>query len=143
MPRYLSVMPRGFRRQTRRSEPFPGNPGYETLDPTSEGGGGMATALDVAAYILAKSGAMSAMKLQKLVYYAKAWHLVWDEQSLYSEPIEAWANGPVVRALYNCHRGRFTVSPGDIAGNPDGLTHAEKESVDVVLDFYGDWSAHQ
>jgi len=46
---------------------------------------------DVAAYILKKQGEMSAMKLQKLVYYSQAWSLVWDEKPLFRAQIEAWA----------------------------------------------------
>ena len=70
----------------------------------------MATVHDVAAAILEREGPMTAMKLQKLVYYCQAWHLVWDEEPLFPERIEAWANGPVVHALYDKHRGSFTVS---------------------------------
>lgn len=36
----------------------------------------MASVFDVAAYVLEKMGPMSAMKLQKLVYYSQAWALV-------------------------------------------------------------------
>ena len=68
----------------------------------------MATVHDVAAYILEHHGPMTAMKLQKLVFtYSQAWSLVWDEQALFPERIEAWANGPVVPALYDQHRRRF------------------------------------
>lgn len=70
----------------------------------------MASAHDVAAYILKRMGQMTAMKLQKLVYYSQAWSLVWDEAPLFNERIEAWANGPVVRELYEAHRGQFQVS---------------------------------
>lgn len=92
---------------------------------------------DVAAYIVQKMGTLSTMKLQKLVYYAQAWSLVWDEQPLFNEPIEAWANGPVVRDLFYFHRGRFSVSSIPI-GNPDLLNENQKETIDAVLDFYGD-----
>ena len=63
--------------------------------------------LDVAAYILDKRGKMSTWKLQKLCYYAQAWSLVWDEEPLFEENIEAWANGPVVPRLYRKHQGQF------------------------------------
>ncbi len=96
----------------------------------------MATAKDVAAYILTKLGAMTAMKLQKLVYYSQAWSLVWDETPLFNDRIEAWANGPVVPSLYECHRGEFSVSSIP-QGDPNQLTESQKESVDKVLDFYG------
>jgi len=38
---------------------------------------------DVAAYILSKKAPMPAMKLQKLVYYAQSWSLVWDDEPLF------------------------------------------------------------
>ena len=103
----------------------------------------MATAHDVAAYILRQQGAMSAMKLQKIVYYAQAWHLVWDEEKLFSDPIEAWANGPVVYALFDRPRGRFEVSPPWSAGNPENLTQDERETIDAVLFSYGSLSGRQ
>ncbi len=79
---------------------------------------------------------MTAMKLQKLVYYAQAWSLVWDERPLFPERIEAWANGPVVPALYGEHRGQFEV--GSIErGDPAALTDAERATVDAVLAGYG------
>lgn len=100
----------------------------------------MATAHDVAAYILKGCGSMSAMKLQKLVYYSQAWHLVWDEEPLFAEPVEAWANGPVIRELYDGHRGQFTVSSWP-AGDPDAMTAEERGSVDAIIKHYGDKSA--
>jgi uncharacterized phage-associated protein len=92
---------------------------------------------DVAAYILKKQGEMSAMKLQKLVYYSQAWSLVWDEKPLFRAQIEAWANGPVVRSLYDKHRGQFAVKTwpsGDLAK----VSGAARKSIDAVLSFYGD-----
>ena len=95
---------------------------------------------DVAAYILAKMGAMTTMKLQKLVYYSQAWSLVWDEAPLFEEAIEAWANGPVVRELFNSHRGSYEISTMPI-GNPRLLSQEQQETVDAVLEYYGDKSA--
>ena len=96
----------------------------------------MTTAHDIAAYILEHHGEMTTMKLQKLVYYSQAWSLVWDEKPLFRERIEAWANGPVVRSLYNEHRGSFKVSEWP-RGNSTKLSPAQKETVDAVLDYYG------
>ncbi len=53
----------------------------------------MASCLDVAEYILREMGPVTAMKLQKLVYYSQAWSLVWDEEPIFEEEIQAWANG--------------------------------------------------
>jgi uncharacterized phage-associated protein len=102
--------------------------------------GNMATAHDIAAYILMRLGAITAMKLQKLVYYAQAWSLVWDESPLFGERIEAWANGPVIPALYESHRGEFKVESIPL-GNPQRLSENERETVDKVLEFYGDKSS--
>lgn len=104
----------------------------------------MAAAQDVAAHILDLLRApVTAMKLHKLVYYAYAWHLVWEERRLFHDPIEAWANGPVVPALYDVHRGEFEIPPGRIPGDPGRLTKAERESVAAVVEAYGGKSAHE
>ena len=100
----------------------------------------MANAHDVAAYILQKQSPMTAMKLQKLVYYSQAWSLVWDERPLFSETIEAWANGPVVPALYREHRGQFTVASWP-TGNPSALSLDEQDTVNAVCKFYGQYTA--
>lgn len=97
----------------------------------------MANVFDVAAYILKKKKALTAMKLQKLVYYAQAWSLVWDEKPLFEERIEAWANGPVCPALYAAHAGKFTITQ-ETRGVAKNLTTDEKETIDAILRDYGD-----
>ena len=96
----------------------------------------MISALDVAAFILREKGAMTAMKLQKLVYYSQAWALVWEEKPLFPEEIQAWANGPVVPELFKVHRGKFKVRsiPG---GDPEKVDAAQAESIRGVLKCYG------
>lgn len=96
----------------------------------------MVSAHDVAAYILDQQGPLSAMKLQKLVYYAQAWSTVWDDRPLFPERIEAWANGPVVRELYDLHRGQFEVR-GWPRGNAAALDEDQRSTVDAVLRYYG------
>jgi uncharacterized phage-associated protein len=96
----------------------------------------MVSAHDVAAYILSKQGPLSAMKLQKLVYYSQAWSTVWDDKPLFRERIEAWANGPVVRELYDLHRGQFEVRAWP-QGNEAALNEEQRSTVDAVLGYYG------
>jgi uncharacterized phage-associated protein len=103
----------------------------------------MADVKDVASYILSARGPMSAMKLQKLCYYSQAWHLVWEDRALFDAQVQAWANGPVIPDLYRLHRGQLSVSAADIEGDPDALDAGEAGSIDTVLDFYGDMTAHQ
>jgi uncharacterized phage-associated protein len=97
--------------------------------------------IDVADYILQKHDKMSAMKLQKLVYYAQAWHLVWEDKELFDEEIQAWANGPVVPYLYDIHRGSFSIAPGFFKGDILRLTAKSKDVIDRILKFYGDKDA--
>jgi uncharacterized phage-associated protein len=47
---------------------------------------------------------ISNLKLQKLVYYAQAWHLALHHQPLFDEDFEAWIHGPVIPALYQEHK---------------------------------------
>ncbi len=103
----------------------------------------MANVFDVAYYILKKNGASSHMKLQKLVYYSQAWSLVWDEKPLFDEPVQAWANGPVIPALFAHLKGKFTVSASDLDANlsVNGLSEAEQETINLVLDFYANRDA--
>lgn len=100
----------------------------------------MASVHDVANYILKKRGAMTAMKLQKLVYYCQAWSLVWDERPMFRERVVAWANGPVVPALYTLHRGAFRVSNWP-HGTSQKLGTDAKDTIESVLSFYGDKTA--
>lgn len=123
-----------FDTETRGSRKGLGSPEYEERDEVPAQP--RVSALDVAEYILRKLGPMSTMKLQKLVYYCQAWSLVWDEVPLFEEAVEAWANGPVIRKLYNYHKGRFTIDKV-CTGNPDLLKAHHKETIDAVVEFYG------
>ncbi|MBP0030303.1 Panacea domain-containing protein [Roseofilum sp. Guam] len=43
---------------------------------------------------------ISNLTLQKLVYYAQAWHLALYDEPLFAEDFEAWIHGPVIPSLY-------------------------------------------
>jgi uncharacterized phage-associated protein len=102
----------------------------------------MSNAFDTASYILKKQGPMSAMKLQKLVYYSQAWSLVWDEAPLFNDEIQAWANGPVLPKLYEAHRGEYLVTPALVEDKAENnLNETQKETIDTVLKAYGEKSA--
>lgn len=103
----------------------------------------MASIADVASYILHRAAPMTSMKLQKLCFYAYGYHLAWEERSLFPEHFEAWANGPVSPVLYKLHRGRYRLGEGEIAGDPQALDDGERESVNLVLDGLGKFTAHQ
>lgn len=100
---------------------------------------------DVALFILESLGAMSTMKLQKLVYYCQAWSLVWDEKPIYNEKIEAWVNGPVIPALFEYHKRRYCVNSHFMSrkGNVELLTSEQIETISAVLEFYGDMNPQE
>lgn len=87
---------------------------------------------------------MSPLKLQKLVYYAQAWHLTIFKKPLFEEKIEAWVHGPVIPSIYE----RFKATP--IHSNIDipnsGVEAAEFEpETNIILKevsaIYGEHSA--
>jgi uncharacterized phage-associated protein len=96
--------------------------------------------MDVAQYILEQSGPMTSMKLQKLVYYSQAWSTVWDDDVLFNEQVQAWDNGPVVRELWEVNRGKFKIVSVE-SGKAAIIDAARRETVDRVLEFYGDKNA--
>lgn len=98
------------------------------------------TVHDLAAYILGECGSMTHMKLQKLVYYSQAWALVWDEEPIFSEKIQAWANGPVVRELWDAHKGEYIIERS-ASGDAAKLKTEHRDTVDSVLKYYGKRSA--
>lgn len=100
----------------------------------------MAKVDDVAAALIERVGPMPAMKLQKLVYYCQAWHLVWEGKALFSASTQAWANGPVVPMLYRQHRGDFWVQDWP-SGDRNALRQSEVSTVEAIVGHYGDKEA--
>jgi len=47
---------------------------------------------------------VSNLKLQKLVYYAQAWHLALYDIPLFQEDFQAWVHGPVIPELYQNYK---------------------------------------
>lgn len=98
-----------------------------------------ASVFDVAEYILSKSGTISTMMLEKLAYYCQAWSLAWFHTRLFPQDFQAWEHGPVCRNLFERHKRRYVVSPGDIGDDKKHeLSETEKRLIDNVLAVYGD-----
>lgn len=95
---------------------------------------------DVAAALLAETGSVTTMKLQKLAYYSQAWHLVFHGDALFDDAIEAWPQGPVTRSLYDKHRKKRQVSQWP-HGDQSKLAPLELRTVRWVAAKYGSFSA--
>ena len=99
----------------------------------------MANVVAVAEHVLKRLGSSSTMKLQKIVYYSQAYHLVRYGQPLFCERIEAWRNGPVIRDLYDLHAHEFVISDGyfGIDLTTGQLQEHEVAAIDHVVNVLG------
>lgn len=50
------------------------------------------------------------LKLQKLIYYAQAWHLATFKEPIFTEDFQAWVHGPVILSVYHKYK-RFSWNP--------------------------------
>lgn len=107
----------------------------------------MKSALDVARYFLSRldreaGDTISPLKLQKLIYYAQAWSLVFRNQPLFYQDIEAWVHGPIVREVWNNYQDykyRDIPEPTDFV--EINFAEDEIEVLEEVWNVYGELSA--
>lgn len=62
----------------------------------------MADIFEVAEWFLCKKS-FTHKQLQKLCYYAQAWHLALLKEPLFAEEFQAWIHGPVSPILYHAY----------------------------------------
>ena len=104
----------------------------------------MANIFDVASYVLKQTGSITSMKLQKLVYYSQAWSLAWDDEPLFDEDFQAWANGPVCPELFQAHKGFFRLPIDFFVNRTNGaLTKDQVDTIDAVLKDYAGMAPHE
>ena len=92
----------------------------------------MASVFDVAAYLIERHGPMTAIRLQKLVYYSQAWSIVWDSKAIFPERVMDWKDGPVIDALCDSRDGKIRFD-AIAAGDSERLNDSERQIVDLVL----------
>ncbi|WP_181350472.1 Panacea domain-containing protein [Thalassobacillus sp. CUG 92003] len=101
---------------------------------------------EVASYFLSKSEPgspteITPLKLQKLVYYAQAWHLALTDGEIVDCDFEAWIHGPVCRELYSEYRHHgFDVIPKPLFSDNTRVNGKSKQLLDKVWNLYGDKS---
>ena len=80
------------------------------------------------------------LQVQKLLYFAQAWHLMSLERPLFDEDMEAWPHGPVVPSVWHQFK-EHGWQPLPQGGDSEGI-YGESDKVLVqVLDIYGSFSA--
>ncbi len=86
------------------------------------------------------SKGLDALKLQKLLYYTKAWGLVFNKgEEIFPDEFQAWIHGPANPKVYQTFKGFDFKAPhpeyADI--NFDTFSPKEKEVLDMIWNIYG------
>lgn len=104
--------------------------------------------IELAKYIINKladkNQKVNHLKLQKLLYYIQAWHLVYMDEPLFDSEFEAWLHGPVVRKVWDYYKSKSIMLddlPREAEVNIE-LTEEQKEIINDVLEEYGDKSGY-
>lgn len=96
---------------------------------------------DYIVWLRAKEGDVTTnLHVQRLLYYAQAWHLAIYDEPLFPETFEAWAVGPVIPKVYfsfSDYQSR-PIDPPPIDWKPP---EEFKEHVDEVMETYGGFSS--
>ena len=116
------------------------------------------SAVDLARWILPESSPMTLRKLQKILYYAQAWSLVWEDVPLFKEKIVACSCcGPMIVELQEYAISQFAKLPPKKKGVYEvfnthmdlcfhGLPHKgqklKKSQEKTVLDVYQTYNNH-
>lgn len=101
----------------------------------------MCKAYDVACYMINREP-MDNLKVQKLLYYCQAVHLVLNGSSakpLFTDEIQAWQYGPVVTNVYHKFK-KYGLDSILIQKTRSNLAEDELQTVSMVLDYYGKMS---
>ncbi|MGH9165108.1 MAG: Panacea domain-containing protein, partial [Acidimicrobiales bacterium] len=96
------------------------------------------SAHDVARELRGRLPGLGAVGLHKLLYYCQGWHLAHTGRVLFSEPVEAWANGPVVASLWRCEAHEDRPRPERRILEPEALA-----TVGYVVSRYGNLTPQQ
>jgi len=105
--------------------------------------------IEVAKYFIKKSQdefekkpsrKLDALKLQKLLYYAKAWNLVLNKgHKIFKDDFQAWVHGPANQKVWHYFQGfDFSVKHPEITQETfKHITNEEKKVLDMVWHSYG------
>lgn len=90
-----------------------------------------------------KGDSITPLKLQKLVYYAQAWHYTVFNEPLFDDKIEAWTHGPVVKSLWekfkNVGRDSF-IDVAEIDFTMPSFSNSTRTLLEEVNKIYGEHS---
>ena len=108
----------------------------------------MTTASEVADYLITlaheQGDGVSNLKLQKLLYYAQAWHLGLYGEPLFPEKFQAWPSGPVIPKLFwRYHEyGIGSIPRPEMAPPPSSATAEFLDEVAAAYMPFDVWQLH-
>jgi uncharacterized phage-associated protein len=114
----------------------------ETVGQTQDAG-----VINVAKFFLSKIDVeaeeiITPLKLQKLIYYAQAWLLVFLDRSFFDEDFQAWVHGPVVPNLYfEFKKHGYCSIPKATNFDKTVFKSDELQILEMVYDVYGRYDA--
>ncbi|HEY0033778.1 MAG TPA: type II toxin-antitoxin system antitoxin SocA domain-containing protein [Devosia sp.] len=83
--------------------------------------------------------AITHLKLQKLLYFAQAWHLANKGEPLFDAEFQAWAHGPVTRPIYDRFKGQGWDALEAV--DPPKLSKKVENYLEKVFETYGKYGA--
>jgi uncharacterized phage-associated protein len=82
------------------------------------------------------AGSVTPLKLQKIIYYAQAWSLVFRNKGLFSDDFEAWIHGPAIPEIYQAYKHYgWNAIPRPKTVIP--IENEEQSVISSVLEAYG------
>lgn len=86
---------------------------------------------------------ISPLKLIKLAYICQGFHLAYVDKPFFTDPVEAWPYGPMIRRIYDEVRnyGKKPVYFQHFDETPDVIEGKPAEVVESVMNIYGSYSA--
>jgi uncharacterized phage-associated protein len=79
---------------------------------------------------------VSNLQLQKLVYYAQAWHLALYDRPLFEDDFQAWVHGPVIPELFDQYK-HFSWQPINQEAHPDLPAAIVTHLTDIADEYFG------
>jgi len=109
----------------------------------------MTTANNVADWFLSRidgnrGDTISPLKIQKLIYYAQAWHFTLFNAPIFEENFEAWQHGPVVRSVFDRFRHIPIYNSINLSEEKVEETKFDEETIELledILTIYGEHNA--
>lgn len=93
----------------------------------------------VAEYIIKTCQEITPLALQKILYYAQAFHMAFFGENLFQDDCEAWVNGPVYTNIYNKYKsfGSSNIDVEVIDDVDEIIDEEKRELIDIIIKCFG------